>query len=124
MRLIICILSLLIASTALADWKMMFDSDSSTHYMDPTTIRKDGELRRVWEIIDSKVRHKKYGYLYHRYRIEYDCQKKRSRILFSSLHTGPLASGTIRLSDDNVEAWLEIEPETIEDSIFKVVCSK
>ena len=39
-----------VSGAALAEWVKLDESDQVHSYIDPATIRKDGNLRRVWEI--------------------------------------------------------------------------
>lgn len=48
-------LVMLIASPVWANWTLVTDNDSGTKfYIDYSTIRKDGNLRKVWEVTDFK----------------------------------------------------------------------
>lgn len=60
--------------------------DCRTHYFDPVTIRKYGNLRSVWELEDLKQRDKQ-GVMLRRSLFEYDCKKERSRLLSFSSHS-------------------------------------
>ena len=45
---IVCLMML--AGSAWAEWVVYTNSENkeATHYFDPATIRKDGNMRRVW----------------------------------------------------------------------------
>ena len=126
MKRLLLLLALLIAGSANADWVAIGETDNTTFYIDPTTIRKDGNLRKVWEIQDLKTRHKDGG-MSRRVMLEFDCKAERYRALANSTHTGPMASGqTIHVGDYEryPDSWSEIPPKTAAEFILKMVCAK
>lgn len=123
MRLITILLTLLLASSgAWAEWVKVGETDNAVFYIDPATIRKEGNLRRVWNITDLKQRGN-LGELSRRARYEYDCKQERQRILSISGHSGPKASGET-LGSEGPTQWNEIPPETVSETIIKLVCAK
>ena len=117
------LLALLLATgSAWAEWVKVGGNDGINIYIDPASIRKDGNLRRVWMIQDSKQRDKE-GLMSMRMRREYDCKQERARFLFLSSHSEPMAGGTS--NQEGVETrWNEIPPDTLEEDILKLVCAK
>lgn len=113
-------------SMASAAWTLVYTNgqNKSAIYIDYATIRKEGSIRRVWELSEhpgaksTEVRSL-------RTRTEYDCANERFRLISTSTHTGPLASGQTTFSyDDNTGPWHEIPPGSPVDAILKIVCSK
>ncbi len=121
--LITLLASLVLNGSAWAEWVKVDESDFSYRYIDPATIRKDGNLVRVWEIIDNKKRDE-YGALSLRARAEYDCKQERFRALSVSQHSGPMAGGTILTSSASSEQWKDIPPNTVGETVLKIVCAK
>ena len=124
MRTYLISLLMLISCSAWAEWILIGQDDSgnSNYYLDPQTIRKDGVLRKVWEIRNDKTRNKN-GALSVRVRSEYDCKNEKVRRLALSLHSGSMASGEVLQSfsyDDNNK--LEIAPDTVAEALLKAVC--
>ena len=117
--------SLLVTGPAWAEWVRVAESDEHYKYIDPATIRKDGNLVRVWEINDSKQRGKD-GEWSVRIRSEYDCKQERYKFLSISSHSGPMASGTTILTKDfgQPDYWRQIPPDTLVETILKIVCAK
>ena len=111
---------------ASAAWTLVYTSGQNKRaiYIDYATIRKEGAIRRVWEVSEhpgansTEVRSL-------RTRTEYDCANERFRLISASTHTGPLASGQTTFSyDDNTGPWHEIPPGSPVEVILKIVCSK
>ena len=121
--LITLLASLLVTGSAWAEWVLISGDDTVDHYIDPATIRKDGNLVRVWEISDLKTR-STAGDLSRRIRYEYDCKQERIKLLSFSTHSGPMANGTTLLSDSSDGEWLHIPPGSIGESVLKIVCAK
>ena len=53
-RLVLCLLLSLVAAPAWAEWVQVSETDHAFYYIDPATIRKDGNLRKFWTIADLK----------------------------------------------------------------------
>lgn len=114
---------LLVTGPAWAEWVLVSESGETDYYIDPATIRKDGNLARVWELNDLKQRAKD-GELSRRYRIEYDCKQERFKLLSASEHSGFMASGTTLRTEILDGPWREIPPGTVSRLFLKIVCAK
>ena len=108
---------------AFAEWVKMGESDGITFYVDPTTLRKDGSLRKVWELYDLKQREKN-GAMSFRIRSEYDCKEERRRPLASSYHPEPMAQGESFDRFDGAGKWTEIVPRSFADIHLKLICNR
>lgn len=124
MRIILCFLLSLVAAPAWAEWvKVSVAEDGSLSiYIDPASIRKDGNLRKVWQINARKQRDKD-GAMSVRARHEYDCKEDRFRVLAASSHSEPMAGGDVLESADDPSTWFAIPPDTLSARVLKVVCA-
>lgn len=124
MKKLIAVLALCLAiGGASAAWEKISESDDATFYLDPATIRRVGNLRIVWELIDLKKRDPD-GELSVRYKSEYDCKLEKHRFVYMSSHSGPMVTGqTIRARSVN-ENWVDIPPRTPNEWTLKIVCLK
>ena len=123
MRLVLCLLLTLAAAPAWAEWVKVSENVRSVYYIDPATIRRDGNLRRVWEIEDLKERGKG-GEMSRRSLNEYDCKEERSRILSISAHSDPMAGGKTLLDYSEPGKWGYHPPETSGQEVMQFVCAK
>lgn len=113
---------LLVTSSAWAEWVALSTTKDTTNYIDPTTIRKDGNLRKVWEITDYKQRNKDGG-MSTRQRAEYDCKSERRKVLSISGHTEPLAGGKELFNKQDVhDDWMDLPPNSAGEATLKRVC--
>jgi hypothetical protein len=115
--------SLVLTGTAWAGWVKVANTDLIDYYIDPASIRKDGNLRMVWELQNLKQRHKD-GELSRRGRNEYDCKQERRRNLSFSMHSESMAEGTTLISGSNSSQWADMPPDTIGEWVLKIVCAK
>lgn len=123
MRVVLCFLIILVAAPALAEWIRWTSegSDVATGYIDPTKVRRDGSLVRIWEVLDYK-KPDAIGGLSTRFLAEYDCKEERVRNLSVSGHSGPMATGKILISSESPSEWKNIPPNTGIAALLKTVC--
>ena len=123
---ILLTLLLFITGSAWAEWVETVKTEKETFYMDPSTIRKDGDSRKVWEIVDYQQRNKD-GSMSARLRMEYDCKGERHRFLSFSTHPEPMGGGDALLRnsfDATPDVWKDIPPSTPVVINLKIVCTK
>ena len=123
MKKLFLVCLMMLAGSAWAEWEMSSESDIVTYYFDPATIRKDGNMRRVWQIQDLRNRGKG-GEMSARMRMEYDCKEERLRILDISEHTEPMAGGRLSHSQTGSGTWRGIAPNTNSSVMLEIVCAK
>ena len=115
---------MMLTGSAWAEWVLvsMTPNDGTEFYIDSKTIRKEGNLRKAWELQNLKTPGI-LGELSTRGRYEYDCKNERTRRLSSSLHSGAMAQGNTISTDSIAETtWDEVAPRTAGASLFKYVC--
>ncbi|NJD35363.1 MAG: hypothetical protein FIA96_11120 [Betaproteobacteria bacterium] len=122
MRIILCLLAL-VAAPAWAEWVKMDETDTGTYYIDPSTIRKNGQFRKVWQVQDLKQR-ARGGEMSQRVLWEFDCREKRFRFLSYSTHFEPKATGKTLVSEGDTDDWDSVPPDSAAEAILKFVCAK
>ncbi len=114
---------LFVSGSASAQWVKVDWTNDMSVYIDPTTIRKDGNLRKVWQLQDLKERDKD-GELSRRFRSEYDCKNERRRLLSFSTHSEPMANGmSLYQSTADSTQWNDIPPRSVAETVLKIVCA-
>ena len=123
MRKYLIALLMLISCSAWADWVFVVASEDGNArlFIDPNTVRKEGSLRKIWELRNDKFKSKN-GAQSFRARVEYDCKNETSKLLSLTEHSGGMASGTVLLSVDSPLAKTSIPPNTIAEEMLKAVC--
>ena len=123
MRSITTMLALLLAlGGAWADWVKIGASDSGELFLDPETIRKEGHIRKVWQLQNLNQADDS-GALSRRYRKEYDCTDKRDRILSFRKHSGSMATGKILDKGNLADPWQDIPPGSFSGTALNTVCA-
>jgi len=123
MKTLLLSLALLVTGSAWAEWVMYSTTATETLYYDPATIRKDGNIRRVWQL-ENWGKRGTGGEISRRYRTEYDCKQERFRVLAISGHSEPMAGGTVLLTVGEDNVWVAIPPDTPGETTLKIVCAK
>ncbi|MGE0469029.1 MAG: surface-adhesin E family protein [Nitrospira sp.] len=103
-------------------------------YFDPTTIRRDGDLATLWQVTDYKSMqgnapfgqfmmspHRFFSTKSHK---EFDCVKKRVRLLASSEHSQHMGTGVQHAVVVAQGFGLRVEPGSINEALWKVACGK
>jgi hypothetical protein len=123
MRILMMAVLLLVAMPVAAqNWVKVDENDVFTLYIDPSTIRINGNLRRVWTLNDFK-RPDPGGQVSQRALLEYDCKEERSRVLAWSAHSESMLGGKILYSKDEPGQWRYVAPGSVADVTLKIVCA-
>jgi hypothetical protein len=119
------LLSLLLLATgsAWAGWEEVARTADSTFYVDRATLRKDGNLRRMWTLMAEKQRDKD-GALSSRAKFEFDCKRERTRILAMSSHSEPMAGGKTLFMDGEHVEWDETPPGSFIGTMLEIACAQ
>jgi hypothetical protein len=113
-----------LSSGACAQWVRVSQGESGVAiYVEPSTIRKNGDLRRYWELHDL-AKADKIGNLSYRAVIEADCKEERRRGLQEDKFRGPMASGEISGSIGSPGEWGYVAPGSTGWTVLLFVCSR
>ena len=119
-KAIVLSLMLLATNPAWADWVNTDSTDDAAHYMDPATVRKDGDLRSAWTLQDYKER-QRGGEMSARGRMEFDCKSKRFRVLSVISYSGPMGTGKILGMTGKSTSWSDDASDLVD---IEIVCSQ
>ncbi len=105
-----------------------------TVYVDPDTIRREGNLVTMWQLIDFKWMQGNQGigppgFGPHRFfstktRKQFDCAEKRLRLLAFTEFSHPMGTGIPADGYVDKGNWLPVEPDSINHALWEVVCGK
>ncbi len=122
-KLLFTLMLVIVSSSAAADWESVADVDGDTcYYADPDTIRKSGNMAKMWVMEDYKIA-EKLDVLSARHKEEFDCNKKQYRRLFTSLHTGHMGRGETLFILNERGDWHTSYPDSIAARVLKFACS-
>ena len=129
MKKILMMLMLLVSTNVLAvDWVKVSESadHSYTFYVDPQSIRRDGNKVRVWVLTDYKsvkVSGNK-TYLSSVARDEYDCFEDTQRNIDIHAYQEKMGTGGIVVSVQNrTEPAISLPPGSMGAETLKIVCA-
>jgi len=122
------ILLVLSSGPAYAEWVLTSGNDDAglTVYVDPATIRRKGNLVKMWQLHDYKTVQTVAGdslLSIKRYN-EYDCAEERTRMLAYTWFSDNMGSGKVVYSTPDEQEWEPVTPRSINRTLWKVACSK
>ena len=120
MRIGLLVSLLVVAAPACADWVRVARTDAAVHYVDPSTVHKDGTLRTVWALQDM-AHESPGGVMSIRALQEHDCAGQRFRYLEVSAHSAPMAGGWVLAAHEVRDAWSERQGPS---AIGRIACEK
>ncbi len=143
-RLLLIALLVLSPGPAYAEWVWVTASEDGefTIYADPDTIRREGNLVTLWQLIDFKwmqwkgsminpyrfARLHRFGYAPHGFfsttsHKQFDCAAKRLRLLAFTEYYGRMATGRAAAGYVDQDNWLPVKPESLNRALWEVACN-
>ena len=102
-------------------------------YIDPDTLTRDGTSVTVWQLTDYRMMQGSIGFgpfmmSPHRFfstttRKHIDCETKRVRLLSYTEFLYHMGTGRASNGYVDTDAWLSIEPDTINHALWELLCS-
>ena len=128
-RLLLIILLFVSSAPAYAEWveAVRYDQAGMTVYGDPDTARRNGNLVKMWVLIDFKtIQTSPSGtsYLSSKQQREYDCAEKRQHMLVVTVFMGNMGSGNVVYNNSDEQPWEPVSPESAAQGLWKVACGK
>jgi len=128
------LITLLILSTAPvnAEWvaieKDYLLSGLQTLYVDPDSIRREGTLVTMRQLIDFKwMQGSARGptrFMSTETHKQFDCTEKRLRLLAFTEFSRRMASGIRADGYVDTGSWISVEPDSINQALWEVACGK
>ena len=121
-------LPVLISGPVYAEWELTSGDDGAglTVYVDRDTIRRKGNLVKMWQLYDYKTVQTVAGdslLSIQRYN-EYDCTEERTRMLAYTWFSSNMGRGRVVYKTADEQQWEPVVPRSIDRSLWKVACSK
>lgn len=135
MRVIVLVLLVMVlvrvSGVVAAEWVALGNAGSGDDYYDiyvnPGTIRKSGNMVKIWSMLDFKTTRVVPGRpsLSVKLQTESDCTNARLRFLYHTRHSGNMGKGNVVSNDDGVPGnWSSVPPASINESLWKYACGK
>ena len=120
-------LMLLVSTNVLAvDWVKTGEADSFTNYVDPQSIRRTGNIVRVWSLSDHKSGQvlASIRYLSKLTKVEYDCFEDTMREIDLYFYAEKMGTGDIVFSLPNfTKPATSLPPGSVAAAELKAVCA-
>ena len=104
------------------------ESELMFAYANPATIRRSGDMVRMWGLYDFKTVQENpiagKPYFSERTQIEYDCKGERTRILYLLWHSGQMGGGEVVYDILGPDRWIPVSPGSIIQLLLKFGCDK
>ncbi len=133
-KVILMLLLAVVSSSAMADWVRIGSIDAANLiiYANPDTIRRTGNIVSMWNLLDFTAIQRSAGstnfpeitYLSVKAQHEYDCKTAQQRILYFYWYSENMGKGDVVFSDDTVEEWSPVYPNSTKDILLKYACWK
>jgi hypothetical protein len=117
----ICLYVLLsfFSSSAFADWQYFSESDFSIWYVDPSSLRKNGDIVNLWAY--QNFRKPQAGMLSARQKIEINCMQEMYKIVYMQTFS-QRDLGSISDSFETNEKYAPIAPDSPMNTLRKLAC--
>ena len=116
------VLVLLIPLTVRAAWTPVDATETSYDYLDPSTVRVDGGLRRVWTLHDL-AQTDADGDRSYRSLLEFHCPESRYRSLQTLFFAGAMATGRMTGRTAQPGAWRSVQAASVAATVMQRVCA-
>lgn len=123
--LLICFATI---GTASADWKRVTYSDAADFYIEPSTIRTNGQYKEAWVMADLKSAQKAADgqlYLSTKSKYRFDCAGDRINYLAIVQYSGNMGAGEVVWNKSfNDNEWNHNVPGSVATAFSRAACGK
>ncbi len=116
-----------VSSSAMAEWVWVTGSfeEATMIYANPATIRKKGNIVKLWTLTDYKVakRLSDKKYMSSKEQYQYDCKEERSRLLTVTAFSKNMGKGEVVGTGGPTE-WDSVMPDSLDEASWKFACGK
>ena len=130
MKLLIAVLLAVFSTGAMAEWTYLTSSEDNAYdiYIDKTTIRKRGNVAKMWELMDFKAPQEAAdgkSFLSLKALQEHDCVEIRSRLLALFHFSDNMGKGQVNSNHQYDDSkWADIAPGSVSMRLLKAACKK
>ena len=119
------------AVPAYAEWVPVEKNNESagrlTVYVDPNTIRREGNLVTLWQLIDFKTMQggrSPSRFSSTKTQKQFDCAEARTRLLRATDFWGHMGTGEPAEAYIEKDNWIRVEPDSMNQALWEVACGK
>lgn len=125
-RLLLLLSTLVLSSSALAQWSLLGRNENLRVYLDQTSIQRNGDIAQMWQLYDYTTAQwvgTQTVVMSVRNLVEYDCRNSRSRTIAGAAYSEQMGGGRVVMSENAANAeWVPIPPGGTAEQTLKVAC--
>lgn len=123
-KIMLMLLLTVVSNAAMAEWVRLGSTNSLTFYADPSTIRKRGNLVKMWFMDDFKDYHDSPTKPYRstRGQDEYDCEGEQIRGVHLTSFSESMGRGDTVNQYNDIGKWYPIAPSSSGETMWKFAC--
>lgn len=122
-------LLLLSSGSAYAEWVSIGSSEGAggtAVYVDPDTIRRKGDLVKMWTMFDFKAVQiaENFAYLSYRMQKQFDCSNEQVQPLMAAYFSGNMETANVVFAKTGEGMWQPVAPGSVGQVLWDLVCGK
>ena len=106
-----------------AAWVPVDATETSYDYLDPTSIRIEGSVRRVWTLHDLSQADAD-GDRSYRSLLEFHCPEARYRNLQTLFYAGSMGTGRLTGRTPQPGAWRRVQADSVAATVMRRACGR
>ena len=127
-KAIVMLLLAVVSSGAAAEWVKVGETSSATVYVDPATVRRDGDLVKIETLYDLKAaivsKNNGKAYTSQKSQSAYDCKEAQWRMLSFSWYSKNMSEGKMVEYLSDTYKWEPIRPGSGVEMLWQFACGK
>jgi len=126
-KAIFVLLLAVVSSNAMAEWIKVFSDDTTTIYVNISTMQRGGNTVKMQNLSDYRAAQKAKNGIIFLSTIEpgeYDCKDKKIQALSLSLYSKNMGGGNIVYSESFPKVWIPANTDSIDHILWKFACGK
>ncbi len=115
------------SASACADWVEIETNEEATVYANPASIRKVGDVVKMWVLYDLRKPDSLHGKNYWSMKSNdsYDCSTDRTQRLHTLFYAGNMGSGNVIPTQyTGTRPWEPVVEDTLSDAVRKFACKE
>lgn len=127
MKALLLVPLVVMSGNAAAEWVSVSAGDKATIYADPATVRRNGNMVKMWTLVDYKQAQRLTDakpFLSTKAQDEYDCKEEQRRLVYITDFSEHMGNGEVGVSTHGDGEWTPVTPGSVTEVLWKLACGK